>query len=81
VSELGTRIICAGLVDDGMAVEDMERELAKLRELVTSTRPVCPVCKSEMNQKNYQGYYDSFSYWGCDCVEFPGANTWSGAYA
>ena len=81
MSDLGTRIMAAGLVDDGLAVEDMERELIKLRELVASTKPVCPFCKSEMNPKNYKGYYESFGYWGCDCLEFPGASTFAGAYA
>ena len=80
MSDLGTRIICAGLVDDGITVERLERELVSLRALVASTKPVCPVCKCEMKQQNYKGYYDSFSYWECDCPEFPGANTWNGAY-
>ena len=80
MSELGTRIICAGLVDDGITVEDLEREVVSLRALVASNKPVCPICRTEMRQQNYQGYYESFGYWGCDCVEFPSANTWSGAY-
>lgn len=29
--------------------------------------PVCPFCKEEMVLTSYQGYYDSFCYWGCDC--------------
>ena len=81
MSDLGTRIIAAGLVDDGIAVEAIEKSLADLTAAVASGSPVCPVCKCAMKQQNYQGYYDSFSYWGCDCVEFPGASTWSGVYA
>jgi hypothetical protein len=81
MSFLGTRIMAAGLVDDGIAVEAMETQLAELRALVASNKPVCPICRTEMRQQNYQGYYESFGYWGCDCVEFPSANTWSGAYA
>ena len=72
--------MAAGLVDDGIAVENMESELAQLRALVESRKPVCPICKSEMKQQNYKGYYDSFGYWECDCPGFSGANTWNGAY-
>ena len=81
MSERGTRIMAAGLVDDGMAVEAMEKELEKLTAAVASGSPMCPICKCVMKQQNYRGYYDSFSYCECDCAEFPGANTWNGAYA
>jgi transposase-like protein len=80
MSDLGTRIIGAGLVDDGIAVEAMEKEVAELRSVIAAAKPVCPICKTGMKQQNYRGYYDSFSYWECDCPEFPGANTWNGAY-
>jgi len=80
VSDLGTKIIGAGLVDEGMAVEAMETELKKLRETIASGKPVCPICKCEMKQQNYNGYYDLFSYWECDCSDFPDGNTWNGTY-
>lgn len=81
MGERGTRIMAAGLVDDGMAVEAMENELEKLTTSMASGLPVCPICKYVMKQQNYKGYYDSFSYWKCGCAEFPGASTWNGAYA
>lgn len=31
--------------------------------------PVCPYCGVEMTIQTYEGYYDTFSYWICDCVE------------
>jgi hypothetical protein len=80
MSDLGTRIIAAGLVDDGIAVESIEKSLADLTAAVASGSPVCPVCQCVMKQQNYKGYYDSFSYWECDCKQFPDANTWNGAY-
>lgn len=29
--------------------------------------PICPLCNSEMFVETYHGYYDSFSYWRCNC--------------
>lgn len=81
MSDLGTRIMAAGLVDDGIAVEAIEKAMAELTTAVASGMPMCPICKCVMRQRNYKGYYDSFSYWECDCQEFPGAGTWNGAYA
>lgn len=81
MSQLGTTIIAAGLVDEGVAVEAMEKELEKLTASIATGSPICPICKSVMKPQNYCGYYDSFSYWECDCQEFPDARTWRGAYA
>lgn len=81
MSDRGTRIMASGLVDDGIEVEAMEAELQRLQGLIASGAPVCPVCKTAMKQNNYEGYYDSFSYWGCDCETFPDGKTWHGAYA
>lgn len=80
-SDLGTRIMAAGLVHEGMQVESLEAELAKLKEVINGGKPICPVCMKPMQQQNYHGYYDSFSYWGCECESFPEAATWNGQYA
>lgn len=29
--------------------------------------PVCPYCKESMRRVKYQGYYDEFTYWECNC--------------
>lgn len=42
-------------------------------------KPVCPVCKAEMRPRKYEGYYDSFDYWECDCESLPNADAWQGA--
>lgn len=81
MSDLGTRIMAAGLVEDGMEVESMEEELAKLRAMVSSQKPVCPICKTQLEQVNFRGYYDDFSYWGCSCESFPDGRNAHGDYA
>ena len=62
MSELGARIMAAGLVDEGMQVEAIEDELAKAKAVISSGQPVCPICMRPMQRFNYEGYYDSFSY-------------------
>jgi len=81
MSDLGTRIICAGLVDDGVAVEAMEKELSELKAVVASGKPVCPICQSEMKAVNYKGYYEAFSFWECKCQSFSEAESQHGAFA
>jgi hypothetical protein len=43
--------------------------------------PVCPYCKTAMRPQYFQGYYDSFPMWECECEEIPGAEAVRGAYA
>ena len=47
--------------------------------------PVCPYCKEEMVLTSYQGYYDSFCYWGCNCddeaLEKKVTEKWRGTFA
>lgn len=43
-------------------------------------KPVCPYCKVEMTPINFEGYYESFSYWACDCETLPDAETGYGNY-
>ena len=57
---------------------DMVKEAAAVNE---NSNPVCPICKSEMQKVNFNGYYDRFSYWECSCENFPGGRECSGAYA
>lgn len=74
--------MAAGLVEEGMRFEEMEREIARLNGLLASSRPVCPSCKAEMKQCNFKGYYDEFSYWDCRCgYPVSGAEEHWGAYA
>lgn len=81
MSDLGTKIIAAGLVFEGIQVEAIENELAKVKTIISSGKPICPICMQSMQQYNYEGYYDSFSYWGCKCENFPDAQTCNGQYA
>jgi len=73
--------MAAGLVEDGIEVESMEAELATLRGIVSSKKPVCPICRTQLEQVNFRGYYDEFSYWGCLCESFPDGRNAPGAYA
>lgn len=43
--------------------------------------PVCPYCKHAMAPKYFNGYYESFPMWECDCIEIPGAKTEHGSFA
>jgi hypothetical protein len=31
--------------------------------------PVCPICKTEMYVIKYEGYYESFKFWECECSD------------
>ena len=47
-------------------------------------KPKCPKCKKEMWITHYEGYYDEFRYWECECEEddLPETeNKWHGQYA
>lgn len=47
--------------------------------------PVCPYCGKEMVVARYRGYYESFSYWECECedniLKEKTTNEWNGSYA
>lgn len=66
-------------------LETLEKRLELVEKIASDkSRFLCPFCKSELEPVEYQGYYDGFVYWGCDCEEFPNdvAKTkWKGAYA
>jgi hypothetical protein len=42
--------------------------------------PKCPYCGSVMRPKYFEGYYDSFPFWECTCIEIPGAEIEKGGY-
>ena len=42
--------------------------------------PTCPYCKTNMQAMMYVGYYESFSYWGCNCDDLPNPHKWNGSY-
>lgn len=33
--------------------------------------PVCPYCREKMVESSFQGYYESFHYWQCNCEKLP----------
>ena len=61
------------------------RDLPNGSEFVDGTElvsmPICPYCKATMEPENYEGYYDSFSCWTCDCEKIPNAEKTYGEYA
>lgn len=61
-------------------VKEVETELANLRSVVSNGQPVCPYCMAPMRPTNYSGYYDAFSFWACDCEDFPDGSNCAGAY-
>ncbi len=69
-------------VGAGIALNEAVAELRTLRKLVADKKPVCPHCKTVMKAVEYEGYYDSFSYRGCNCDALPEVEeTWKGGYA
>ena len=49
-------------------------------QVEAAVKPVCPYCKVEMTPVNFEGYYESFSYWACDCETLPDAEKGYGNY-
>lgn len=45
------------------------------------TLPVCPHCKTEMQPREFIGYYDQFFYWECRCEKIPNSEEHHGCYA
>jgi hypothetical protein len=33
----------------------------------TMVYPVCPYCQVAMTVEHYEGYYEDFAYWCCEC--------------
>lgn len=69
-SQFALNLYAAACVDEAMEFERMEKEIKELKEKISSGKPVCPFCLSEMKAINYSGYYDSFSFWECNCEKF-----------
>lgn len=81
-SKFALNIYCADLCDEGMEFERMEKEIVLLKEKLSSNKPICPICLSEMHSVNFAGYYESFSFWECECEKFETAEyEQHGAYA
>jgi transposase-like protein len=81
MSDAGTRIMAAGLVDEGIAFEAMEAKIVLLELKLKSIKPTCPHCLIEMKPIFHKGYYESFPCWTCDCENIDGAVTIKGGYA
>jgi hypothetical protein len=37
------------------------------KETETVVYPVCPFCNAAMELSHYEGYYEDFAYWSCEC--------------
>ena len=81
MSDAGTRIMGAGLIDEGVEYERMEKEIKLLKAKLSTSRPVCPHCHAEMTPFKYKGYYESHVGWSCDCDKIPDAEQWNGRHA
>jgi len=48
------------------------------------SKPICPLCKTEMHVIKYEGYYDSHVVWTCNCddkvLEDYVTGEWQGQY-
>jgi len=76
--DLAIILMGEGRVDEGMALEDLLRECERASTL---TGPVCPTCLQAMVRTTYEGYYDGFSYWACQCGDEVTGIKWRGGYA
>jgi hypothetical protein len=65
-------------VDAAMLINELKEKLIALEQ---TEYPICPFCKSKMEPVNYQGYYDTFSFWECNCLLFENGFKHVGAYA
>ena len=81
MSDIGNKLMGEGFVDEGIAFEEMEAELAKLKKLLASKKNVCSKCQTELVARQFEGYYDSFAYWECNCETLENAVVCKGAYA
>jgi len=68
-------------VDLGVILDQFIEEHQKLIDNIKSREPICPICKGKMSPVNYKGYYDSFSFWECDCDHFLDGKLSLGQYA
>lgn len=68
-------------VDEAFELIEEQKELTRLRAVVGSGDPVCPICKAKMEKERYKGYYENFVYWSCECEKFDDCETVTGSYA
>ena len=80
MNDLSTKILAAGLCDEGVAVEKLELEIKRLNTLISAQKPFCPYCKVALRETAYEGYYECFDYWACDCKRLPNRKRWAGSY-
>jgi hypothetical protein len=70
MNDMSIKILAAGLVDEGLYIEELEKKYKELQDIISKNIPTCPVCKKNMTPQNFSGYYDSFSFWECNCEKF-----------
>ncbi len=66
LKDLALSLMGENRVDEGMLIEELLRENERITSEIKKG-PVCPVCKTKMFRVYYNGYYDSFAYWSCNC--------------
>jgi hypothetical protein len=60
--------------DNGQYVffSDADKIIKELEKKLSSVKPMCPYCKTEMFIAKFNGYYDTFQHWDCKCSgDFP----------
>lgn len=77
------KLIAGGHVYEAMYVKELREEIDRLTKTINSTGPICPRCKVLMKQSKFNGYYESFCYWACDCDDddFEAEHTYIGEFA
>ncbi len=81
MNDIGTKIIAAGLVDEGLEFERLEKENQELKDKLKSKDLICPYCLTKLEAFDYQSYYDGHYGWSCNCEKIPNAVKWRGSYA
>jgi hypothetical protein len=61
--------------------EILAQRVEYLEKLIKSTKPICPICLTELKPFNYVGYYDAFSGYECNCNHFEDGENQHGQYA
>jgi hypothetical protein len=68
----------------GMNTGDIEDAMAAIAQYEIEAlcgqqaMPICPICKSEMWVNMFEGFYDTFKHWECNCSDLPKEKTRSG---
>ena len=69
-----------GHVNQTIYIQELQVHVKELESVISSGKPICPHCMSEMTPFNYEGYYDKHSGWFCNCEFFDSIGKYLGQY-